>query len=42
MDSADDAVHSNASIAVNGGIFEIASGDDAFHADETLTVTAGT
>lgn len=42
VDSADDAVHSNASIAVNGGIFEIASGDDAFHADETLTVTAGT
>lgn len=42
VDSADDAVHSNASITVNGGIFEIASGDDAFHADETLTVTAGT
>ena len=42
MDSADDAVHSNASITVNGGIFEIASGDDALHADETLTVTAGT
>lgn len=42
VDSADDAVHSNASIAVNGGIFEIASGDDAFHADETLTITAGT
>ena len=42
LDSADDAVHSNASITVNGGIFEIASGDDALHADETLTVTAGT
>ena len=42
VDSADDAVHSNASITVNGGIFEIASGDDAFHADETLTITAGT
>ncbi len=42
VDSADDAVHSNASITVNGGVFDIASGDDAFHADETLTVTAGT
>lgn len=42
IDSADDAVHSNASLTVNGGTFEIASGDDAFHADETLTVTEGT
>ena len=42
IDSADDAVHSNASITVNGGSFKIASGDDAFHADENLTVTAGT
>lgn len=42
VNSADDAVHSNASLTVNGGTFEIASGDDAFHADETLTVTEGT
>ncbi len=42
IDSADDAVHSNASITINGGTFEIATGDDGFHADETLTVTAGT
>ena len=42
VNSADDAVHSNASITVSGGVFEIASGDDAFHADETLTVSAGT
>ena len=42
IDSADDSVHSNASITVNGGNFGIESGDDAFHADETLTVTAGT
>lgn len=41
IDSADDAVHSNASITVNGGTFAIASGDDGFHADETLTITAG-
>ena len=42
IDSADDAVHSNASVVINGGTFEIASGDDGFHADETLTVASGT
>lgn len=42
IDSADDAVHSDASIAISGGVLEIASGDDAIHADETLTITAGT
>ncbi len=42
IDSADDAVHSNANITVSGGTFDIASGDDAFHADETLTITSGT
>jgi len=42
IDSADDAVHSNASITVNGGTFQIASGDDGFHADETLSISAGT
>lgn len=42
IDSADDAVHSNASVTVNGGTLEIATGDDGIHADETLTITAGT
>lgn len=42
IDSADDAVHSNASLTVCGGEFSIASGDDGFHADETLTILAGT
>lgn len=42
IDSADDAVHSNASITVEGGTFDIATGDDAFHADDTLTVSSGT
>ncbi len=41
IDSADDAIHSNASITVNGGEFQISSGDDAFHADETLTILGG-
>ena len=42
INSADDSVHSNASVTVNGGTFDIAAGDDAFHADETLTIAAGT
>lgn len=41
IDSADDAIHSNASIVINGGTYEIASGDDGVHADEELTITAG-
>lgn len=41
IDSADDAVHSNASVTVNSGTFTIASGDDGFHADDTLTITDG-
>lgn len=41
IDSADDAIHSNASIVINGGTYEIASGDDGVHADEELSITAG-
>ena len=41
IDSADDAVHSDASLIIGGGNFTLASGDDAIHAEETLTVTAG-
>ena len=41
IDSADDAIHSDASLTINGGTFSIASGDDAIHAEDTLTVTAG-
>lgn len=42
VDSADDAIHSNASITISGGSFNLASGDDAVHADDTLTITEGT
>lgn len=42
LNTADDALHANASITISGGSFQIASGDDGMHADETLTVTAGT
>lgn len=38
IDTADDAVHSNANATINGGTFEIAAGDDGVHADETLTI----
>lgn len=41
INSADDAVHANASVTMQGGEFQIATGDDGFHADETLTVNAG-
>lgn len=41
IDSADDALHSNMSLAVAAGTFEIASGDDAVHAEEKLTVSGG-
>lgn len=42
INSADDAVHSNASASIVGGTFEIATGDDGLHAEETLTVSGGT
>lgn len=41
IDSADDAVHSNADIRITGGDFTIATGDDGMHADENLTVSGG-
>ena len=42
IDSADDALHSNANLTINGGTWKLASGDDGLHADETTTVTTGT
>ncbi|TRZ41282.1 carbohydrate-binding domain-containing protein [Robertkochia solimangrovi] len=41
VNAADDAVHSNASIAINGGTFILASGDDAIHADGILDIFNG-
>lgn len=41
VDSADDCIHSDASMTINGGAFALASGDDALHAEDTLTITAG-
>lgn len=42
IDSADDALHSNADISISGGIFSLKTGDDGIHADEALEVSAGT
>ncbi len=42
IDSADDALHSNANLTINGGTWKLASGDDGLHAYETTTVTTGT
>lgn len=41
VDAADDALHSNGSLAVRGGTLLLASGDDGMHADATLDVTGG-
>ncbi len=41
IDSADDAIHSNADVKINGGNFEIATGDDAIHGGNNVTVADG-
>ncbi len=41
LNSADDAIHSNASVAVDGGDITISTGDDAMHADEHISITGG-
>lgn len=41
INSADDALHSNASMVINNGNFTVASGDDGFHADATLEINNG-
>lgn len=42
VDSADDAVHSNANISITGGSFELATGDDGIHADTAVNIAGGT
>ncbi len=41
INSADDAIHSNASVVIEGGIYNISTGDDAVHGENTLTVSNG-
>lgn len=40
--SADDSVHSDASVTIDGGTFKISSCDDGIHADESVTINGGT
>ena len=42
IDSADDSLHSNASVTLSGGSYTLDSGDDGVHADVDLTITGGT
>lgn len=42
VDSADDALHSNANIAIADGTFTITTGDDGVHADANTTISGGT
>ena len=41
INSADDSVHSNGTIAVAGGQIRLASGDDGMHADSEITISGG-
>ncbi len=42
IDSADDALHSNADLTISGGTFDMSSGDDGIHSDATLSIYGGT
>ncbi len=42
VDAADDAIHSNASVAVTGGQVTASTGDDGIHADSALVISDGT
>lgn len=41
IDSADDALHSNADLLVSNGSFTLATGDDGIHSDGALTILNG-
>lgn len=41
INSADDALHSNADLTVAGGTFTISTGDDGMHADANLSIRDG-
>lgn len=41
INSADDGIHSNGSIGINGGVFSIDSGDDGIHSDVALLINGG-
>lgn len=41
VNSADDTVHSNGDVEINGGKLTLSSGDDGIHADESLIINGG-
>ncbi|TLS49147.1 carbohydrate-binding domain-containing protein [Paenibacillus antri] len=41
IDSADDAIHSNGTIAIGGGELSVSSGDDGLHADASIVIEGG-
>lgn len=41
IDSADDAIHSNADISISNAECELSAGDDGIHADSNVTVNSG-
>ena len=42
IDSADDAIHSNYSVTIDGSSFQLSSGDDGIHAEAYLNINGGT
>lgn len=41
INTADDAIHSNATVTINNGTFSLTSGDDGIHADTDLLINNG-
>ncbi len=41
IDANDDAVHSDGSLSITGGIVAVKSGDDGLHAEESVTISDG-
>ncbi|MBR3970130.1 MAG: carbohydrate-binding domain-containing protein [Ruminococcus sp.] len=42
VDSADDAIHSNKNITINGAVSQLLAGGDGIHADSTIDISGGT
>jgi len=41
INTADDAMHCNGTLAINGGTFAISAGDDGVHADTSIAINGG-
>ncbi|MCB9151446.1 MAG: carbohydrate-binding domain-containing protein [Caldilineaceae bacterium] len=42
IDAADDAIHSNGTMSIDGATLQLASGDDGIHADASIQINSGT